>query len=435
MTDFVLPRGWTDGALADFVQPRGEKMLPSQIPEARFLGMDHIEAHSTRIIGSSKASEMKSAAARFYKGDLLYGRLRPYLNKVTTPGFDGLASAEFIVFPDTELVRSQFLKYRLNAFDFVSFAAHLNEGDRPRVAFDQIGAFPILLPPSGEQSRIVAKIEELFSELDKGIEVLTTARQQLAVHRQSVLKHAFEGLADSRLLPDLLVQPMSNGYSGKPVQKVTPWKVLSLSATTSGIFLPEHFKYLDEPDLEKRDIWGEPGDVLIQRGNTIEYVGVPVIYTGKPREFIFPDLMIRLRANPALISSKYLCYALAAPGIRDEMRRKAKGSAGTMPKISQKILGEIRIPYCKPLEQFSIVRQIDALNSHITAMESDIEMHLEKALVLRQSILKQAFSGRLVAQNATDEPASALLARIRVEREESEHLKKRNGKNGKKNAA
>src|SRR6202007_387246 len=102
---------------------------------------------------------------RFYAGDVLYGRLRPYLNKVTKPQFSGLASAEFIVFPDTPLIKSDFLKYRLNAVDFVNFASHLNEGDRPRVGFDQIGDFKLLIPPPNEQKRIVAMIEELFSEL------------------------------------------------------------------------------------------------------------------------------------------------------------------------------------------------------------------------------------------------------------------------------
>jgi type I restriction enzyme S subunit len=95
-------------------------------------------------------------------------------------------------------MKSSFLKYRLNAADFVSFASHLNEGDRPRVSFDQIGKFRILVPPPAEQSRIVAKIEELFSELDKGVESLKTAQEQLRVYRQAVIKHAFEGKLTAR---------------------------------------------------------------------------------------------------------------------------------------------------------------------------------------------------------------------------------------------
>lgn len=141
---------------------------------------------------------MKSSAAIFRAGDVLYGRLRPYLNKVAQPNFDGLASGEFIVFPNTRLISSSFLKHRLNAADFVSFATHLNEGDRPRVSFDQIGEFEILIPPPLEQRRIVAKIEELFSELDKGVESLKAARANLDIYRKAVLKHAFEGKLTAR---------------------------------------------------------------------------------------------------------------------------------------------------------------------------------------------------------------------------------------------
>lgn len=188
-----LPLGWADAKLSDVVEPRGEKMSPADCGDVPFIGMDHVESQTTKIIGSVPASTMKSSAARFYAGDVLYGRLRPYLNKVAQPNFDGLASAEFIVFPENRLVYNKFLRLRLNAADFVSFASHLNEGDRPRVSFEQIGDFPLRVPPFNEQRRIVAKIEELFSELDNGIENLKVAQAKLKVYRQVLLKHAFEG--------------------------------------------------------------------------------------------------------------------------------------------------------------------------------------------------------------------------------------------------
>jgi type I restriction enzyme S subunit len=188
-----LPSGWMKLKLSAAIEPRGDKVSPANFPDLPFLGMDHVEAHTTKIIGSIPAREMKSNAARFYAGDILYGRLRPYLNKVAQPKNDGLASAEFIVFPENKLIKNSFLKYRLNARDFVNFANHLNEGDRPRVSFEQIGDFELLVPPATEQDRITNKFEELFSELDKGVENLRTAQQQLKVYRQALLKHAFEG--------------------------------------------------------------------------------------------------------------------------------------------------------------------------------------------------------------------------------------------------
>lgn len=141
--------------LSELLNQRVEKVLPSDFPDQPFLGLDDIEAHTTKRIGAKDSGSMKSSAKRFYKGDVLYSRLRPYLNKVWAADRDGLCSAEFIVLPENKWVNAGFLKHRLNARDFVSFANSLNAGDRPRVDFDQISSF--CLPPFSlaHQRRIV----------------------------------------------------------------------------------------------------------------------------------------------------------------------------------------------------------------------------------------------------------------------------------------
>ena len=179
--------------IREALAPRNEKVAPADYPELPYIGLDDIEAHAMRLLGSKPAASMKSSAKRFYPGDVLYSRLRPYLNKVWPSDRNGICSSEFIVMPGNHLVDPRFLALRFNAMDFVSFANSLNAGDRPRVDFDQISTF--CLPPFSlvRQRRIVAKVEELFSELDKGVENLKTARAKLNVYRQAVLKHAFEG--------------------------------------------------------------------------------------------------------------------------------------------------------------------------------------------------------------------------------------------------
>ena len=123
--------------------------------------------------------------------------------------------------------------------------------------------------------------------------------------------------------------------------------------------------------------------------------------------------MIRLRADERQVSPAYLYYALASPSIRNELRRKAKGSAGTMPKISQKNLSEIKIPYCGPHQQMRVTRHIDEVVSRIKTVRGVLKEQDLRISALRQSILKEAFSAKLVPQDATDEPAAALLARFR----------------------
>src|SRR5207248_1576969 len=136
------------------------KENPQDHPSLPFIGMEHIEAHSMRLLGTVPSETMKSGAVHFFAGDVLYGRLRPYLNKVFCPDFEGLCSAEFIVFAESEFLNSKYLQYFLNSIAFVSFASHLNEGDRPRVDFSQISPYKFPLPPLPEQHRIVAEIEK-----------------------------------------------------------------------------------------------------------------------------------------------------------------------------------------------------------------------------------------------------------------------------------
>ncbi len=144
-------------------------------------------------MGTVPAETMSSSAARFFAGDVLYGRMRPYLNKVVLLPFDGLASAEFIVFPETAGANNRFLLWRLLSSDFVEFACSQYEGDRPRVKFDQLGKFQLHLPPTAEQTRIVEKLEELLSDLDAGVAELKAAQKKLGQYRQSLLKAAVEG--------------------------------------------------------------------------------------------------------------------------------------------------------------------------------------------------------------------------------------------------
>lgn len=188
-----LPKGWAQVLLEDIVQPKSERVSPTDSPQAQYIGLEHVEAHTNVILGTAQASTMSSSAVAFTAGDVLYGRMRPYLNKVVRPHFEGLASAEFIVFPESPALDPDFLLRRISSRDFVEFACSQYEGDRPRVKFDKLGKFVVELPPCAEQARIVAKLEELLSDLDAGVAELKAAQKKLKQYRQSLLKAAVEG--------------------------------------------------------------------------------------------------------------------------------------------------------------------------------------------------------------------------------------------------
>ncbi|WAS06285.1 restriction endonuclease subunit S [Gloeomargaritales cyanobacterium VI4D9] len=285
--------------------------------------------------------------------------------------------------------------------------------------------------PLNEQRRIVEKLDRIMERLRRARHELSHIKKLIDRYKQAVLASACSGklTEDWRIkqnsqdswqsvtLGEVLIDKPKNGYSAKPVQYETPFRVLTLTATTSGKFNPEHFKYFDEPIEINSDFWLQPNDILIQRGNTIEYVGVAAIYDGLPNQFIFPDLMIRLRAQETVII-KFLYFLLSCEKSRQYLRNRATGTAGSMPKINQATLISLPIELPPLEEQKEIVRRIEERFAKIDKLEQEYQKAVKLCDRLEQATLAKAFRGELVPQDPNDEPASVLLERIRAERQE-----------------
>ena len=188
-----LPDGWADSSLGEITVLRGEKLDPATASDAPFIGLEDIEPHTSRILKTGKGSDVKSSVARFSAGDVLYSRLRPYLNKVTVPDFDGIASAEILVLQPTATTDAEFVRRRIMTREFLDFAALLDKGDRPRVNFKEIAEFPVALPPLPEQRRIVAKVDGLTARTARARKELGRIPTLIARYKQRLLALAFSG--------------------------------------------------------------------------------------------------------------------------------------------------------------------------------------------------------------------------------------------------
>ena len=173
-------------------------------------------------------------------------------------------------------------------------------------------------------------------------------------------------------LGKLLIFGPTNGYSPKAVEHATSVKSLTLSATTSGTFNGEHFKFIDESVDTESHLWLNRSDVLIQRGNALEYVGVAAVFEGNSREFIYPDLMMKIRFSTYL-DVKFMHQVLNSEFSRTYLRERATGTSGSMPKINQSTLVSLPILVPPLNEQKRIVAKVDELMGLIDTLEEGLK--------------------------------------------------------------
>lgn len=352
---------------------------------------------------------------------------------------------------------------------------------------DMARTIPFILPPLNEQKRIVTKIEELFSELDNGIAALKTAREQLKVYRQAVLKHAFEGKLtaqwrednkDKLESPEQLLTRIQQERQTRYQQQLEEWKAAVkaweangkegkrprnppkltklIAVSTSDFEIPfewavaelgsiayesvlgkmldkqknigEERPYLgninvrwnkfevndlktmkiEESEIERYSLFH--GDLVICEGGE---PGRCAVWLGNDGEIFIQKALHRVRFTKSYLPTfafYYLVYSVP-------LERVVRHFTGTTIKhLTGTGLRKLQFPICSIDEQKEIASLIESKLSVIDSLEKEIDTQLTKAETLRQSILKKAFSGQLVAQDPNDEPASELLARIQAEK-------------------
>ena len=287
----------------------------------------------------------------------------------------------------------------------------------------------INVPPLREQRRIADKLDTTLARVDALNDRLARITTLLKRFRQSVLAAATSGrlTEDWRnknnnkkkwlilKVGDILIGKPRNGFSPKAVDYATKIKSLTLSATTSGKFQGQYSKYLDENIPDDSYLWLEFNDILIQRANSLEYVGVSAIFDGPAKTYVYPDLMMKARANERCLP-KFLYLILSSESSRKYMRENATGTAGNMPKINQQTVINIPCELPELDEQTEIVRRVETLFAFADRLEARLQSAQTAAERLTPALLAKAFRGELVPQDPNDEPATELLRCLREAR-------------------
>ena len=249
-----------------------------------------------------------------------------------------------------------FLKHYLDAFDYRGFA---NGTTRLKLTQGAMRRIPVPTPKLSEQRRIVEILEEHLSHLDAAHSSLTLAHaRQVAWMKSTLQELVWDESLPLTTVAEVLREPMRNGRSDRSSEEPSAVRTLTLTAVTQGEFSERNTKRTTTTRDVAAGLWLEPGDVFVQRSNTPELVGTSARYDG-PREWaIFPDLLIRLRPDEGLMDSRFLVAALQSERAHRTMRARAKGLAGSMPKIDQQAVGDTVLPLPSMERQREIIGQL-----------------------------------------------------------------------------
>jgi type I restriction enzyme S subunit len=528
LQEYELPNGWTRTRLGKVIQPSKDKVDPEVLQERPYVGLEHIEKDTGNLLDHGYSEDVTSTKAAFRKGDLLYGRLRPYLNKVYVADFVGICSTDILVFPENPYVSNRFLLYRMLSPDFVRYANLRASGvQHPRVHYKNLAKFPLALPPLPEQRRIVKAIETQFTRLDAAVTALERAQANLARYRASVLQAAVEGClvpteanlareegrdyepADA-LLERILEARRARWEEERWQYEIERAKKKAAQAERKAAGLPYYIRQLPEaswidrteeeyaPYLPKTDRWKqkydepeppdtedllelpegwiwtsmeqlgeilggltknskrkryplrmpylrvanvyadelrldeikqigvkeseldrvllEKNDLLIVEGNgSIDQIGRVAIWDDSITPCVHQNHLIKVRLVLQQMA-KYVLHWLLSIGGREQIIDVASSTSGLY-TLSLSKVSRLPVPLPPLAEQHRIVEEVERRLSVVEALEEAVEANLTRAERLRQAILKTAFEGRLVPQNPDDEPASALMTRIKARKQ------------------
>ena len=484
-----LPKVWAEAPLScvTSINPsRGEILHHADSP-VHFVPMASVveEFGGVNVSTCRPYSEVQKGYTAFRENDVLFAKITPCMENgklAVIPPLQyglGFGSTEFHVSRPHNFIEKKYLFYYFVQTAFRKDAQSNMTGSAgqlrvPTIFFKSVS---IPIPPLPEQRAIVAKLEQLFSELDNGIACLKKAQEQLKVYRQTVLKQAFEGeltkawreqqtrLPSAQELLETIKSDREQAAKlhGKKLKPVIPFTQAELNVLPE---LPKEWKWVRISDIAQKIQIGPFGSQLHSEDYTEN--GIPLINPKHIKDQkLFPKVRISIdkanslpqyfleendiivgrrgemgRTAPVLkihngwfcgtgslyirlgqsFISKLYSLILSERRIVDYLEKKSRGT--TMANLNSQIINALPIQLISPQEQSQIVQEIETRLSVCDNIESTIRESLEKAEALRQSILKKAFEGKLLSEeelqitrNAPDwKPAEKLLERIRGEK-------------------
>lgn len=396
-----MSKAWPRVRLEEVLTERHE------VPNADELALGNVRIVSKIGFNDGKIQfrsngETKTGMILVRPGDLLVSGINAAKGAIAIYGKDNNTSAAATIhygayMPNKARVEINFLWWLLRSNIFREILLeYVPGGIKTELKAKRLLPIPVPLPPLSEQRRIVARIEQLAARIEEARGLRRQAVEKAEAVFRSSASAILCALALRGILADVLLEKPRNGWSARCDNEASGTAILTLSAVTGFQYKHSAFKQTSESVDTTAHYWLQPGDLLITRSNTPDLVGHAAIYNGSPSPCIYPDLMMKLKVNPARTDSRFVWLWLQTVTARDYISRHAKGTSPTMKKISQGVVMDIPFPVdIQITEQRRIVAHLDDLQARVDSLkrlQADTAAELDALL---PSVLDKAFKGEL----------------------------------------
>lgn len=394
----TMPAGWRMLRLGEICREDRQIVEPHSAEARRrpYVGLEDIESESGRLLRDPTAVTSANGVSTSFAFDsrhVLYGKLRPYLNKVASLSFEGRCSTELIPLLPLGVDRD-FLHCLLRRKETVAAAMKEKTGSRmPRADMDDLLRLLVPLPPIEEQRRIAAVLRDRMQSVERArcaADVQLRAVRRLPIAELQALLDALAQFP-TRPLPELADFLPARSIATDGDAEVTTITTACLSEL---FFDAAGLKRARMHSHDVADCIVRPGEVLIARSNTPELVGRATLFTGTPSPVVASDLTIRLWARTG-INPAYLARFFSCRFVTGYWKERAGGASGSMKKITRGHLRTELVPVPPEAEQGRFADQVASRLRSAQRLLSSLTEQDDAINRLPAALLRAAFSGRL----------------------------------------
>ena len=423
---YPVPGNWCWVRLGFLLQSSKEKTDEFSNADLKYVGLEHMQKDGG-IVAYDSAKGVKSLKNVFHPQQILYGKLRPYLNKHDIATFDGVCSTDILVFNIASDTIPKFINFFLDQDTFIEYAVSNSKGiNLPRVSESIVLYAKCPLPPLVEQQRIVDRIESLFTKLGEAKQKAQDALDSFETRKAAILHKAFTGELTAQWRKEHGVGMESwetyelvecfeivSGIQKTPARspKDNPIPYLAVANVYRDKIDLSDIRYFEVTPEEIEKLKLQDKDILIVEGNgSGNEIGRCAMWHNELPLCIHQNHIIRMRNKTADVLPEYVLYYLNSQVGRSVMQERAKTTAGLY-NLSAGKVKTIPLAFASLDEQIEIVRILDDLLVKEQQAKEAAEGVLDQIDLIQKAILARAFRGELGTNDPNEESAVELVKR------------------------